>query len=101
MNPDRVGQLLDKGDYICKGGDWDTNLVVVLSGSVEKLVSDSCNGGRCIVRSLRRGDVEGVVEFLGAGTAQRCHALRAAEEKTRVRLVSRDSVMRLINMQDD
>jgi CRP-like cAMP-binding protein len=37
-----------------------------------------------------------VVEFLGAGTDQRCCAMRAAEDKTRVRLVGRDAVQRLL-----
>mmetsp|Transcript_41730 Transcript_41730/g.120563 ORF Transcript_41730/g.120563 Transcript_41730/m.120563 type:complete len:1127 (-) Transcript_41730:46-3426(-) len=92
-----LGQKLDPGDYICKGGDYDARLVVVLSGTVEKLVGDSPQGGKLVVRRLARGDCEGLPEFLGVGgTQQRTCALRAAGDGAHVRYVTREAIVSLM-----
>lgn len=94
-----VGQYFEPGESICKGGDFDDRLVLVLKGTVEKLVGDTPSGGRVVVRTLRRGDCEGLTEFLGVGSNQRTCALRAStsdSEGALVRFMPRDAVQNLL-----
>lgn len=91
-----IGMKLDPGEYICRGGDYDDKLVVIIKGTVEKLVGDAPQGGLCIVRVLQRGDCEGITEFLGVGSEQRTCALRAGPEGARVRFVGRQALTELL-----
>ncbi|CAE8741247.1 unnamed protein product [Polarella glacialis] len=97
---DFIGSIIEPGQYICKGGDYDSRLVLVISGTVEKLVGDSAGGGLCVTRVLQENDCEGLTEFLGVGTEQRTCALRAGPEGARVRYVSRTSLTALLNMRE-
>jgi len=97
LSADMRGQVIDPGEYVCYGGDYDNKLVVVLVGTLEKLVGDAPNGGKCITRTLVRGDCEGLTEFLGAGSEQRTCALRAGKDGARVRFVTREAVQKLIS----
>eukprot|EP00913_Durusdinium_trenchii_P000992 g915.t1 len=87
---------LEPGEYICRGGDYDDKLVVIIRGTVEKLVGDAPQGGLCIVRTLKRGDCEGITEFLGVGSEQRTCALRAGPDGARVRFVQRQALTELL-----
>ncbi|CAJ1371824.1 unnamed protein product [Effrenium voratum] len=91
-----IGMKLDPGEYIARGGDYDDKLVVIIRGTVEKLVGDAPQGGQCIVRTLKRGDCEGITEFLGVGSEQRTCALRAGPEGARVRFVQRQALTELL-----
>ena len=44
LYPSTVGTHLDPFDYCCKGGDYDQSLVLILSGTVDKLVGDAPAG---------------------------------------------------------
>lgn len=99
LRKDLIGQSIDAGEYVCRGGDYDTKLVLVVSGTVEKLVGDSPFGGRCVVRTLTRGDCEGLTEFLGVGSEQRTCCLRGGEGGARVRLVTRENIQELLKME--
>ncbi|CAK9062247.1 Uncharacterized protein SCF082_LOCUS32477, partial [Durusdinium trenchii] len=91
-----IGMKLEPGEYICRGGDYDDKLVVIIRGTVEKLVGDAPQGGLCIVRTLKRGDCEGITEFLGVGSEQRTCALRAGPDGARVRFVQRQALTELL-----
>ncbi|CAK0878182.1 unnamed protein product, partial [Prorocentrum cordatum] len=91
-----TGNAVDQGEFVCRGGDYDTKLILVLSGTLEKLVGDSPYGGRCVVRHLRRGDCEGLTEFLGAGSEQRTCCLRGGPGGARVRFVTRERFQKLL-----
>lgn len=91
-----IGMKLEPGEYICRGGNYDDKLVVIIRGTVEKLVGDAPQGGLCIVRTLKRGDCEGITEFLGVGSEQRTCALRAGPEGARVRFVQRQALTELL-----
>jgi len=95
-----IGQRFEEGETICTGADFDTNLVVVLNGIVEKRVANSPRGGLCAVKRLTRGDVEGMTEFLGAGSEQRQCALRAVGGPARVRYVQQSSIQKLCQLQN-
>mmetsp|Transcript_49448 Transcript_49448/g.110894 ORF Transcript_49448/g.110894 Transcript_49448/m.110894 type:complete len:791 (+) Transcript_49448:62-2434(+) len=94
-----IGQRFEEGETICHGADFDTNLIVVLNGTVEKRVANSARGGLCAVKRLMRGDVEGVTEFLGAGSAQRQCALQAVGGPARVRYVQQSSIQKLCQLE--
>jgi len=96
LRRDIIGQAVDQGEFVCRGGDYDTKLILVLSGTLEKLVGDSPYGGRCVVRHLRRGDCEGLTEFLGAGSEQRTCCLRGGPGGARVRFVTRERFQKLL-----
>lgn len=97
LNPKFIGQVCDPREIICQGGDYDCRLVVVLEGTVEKLVGGSSTGGRCVTRRLTPGMCEGLPEFLGVGgTLQRTCVLRATAEVARVRFVTKDAVQSLL-----
>eukprot|EP00927_Polykrikos_kofoidii_P036109 TRINITY_DN30521_c0_g1_i1.p1 TRINITY_DN30521_c0_g1~~TRINITY_DN30521_c0_g1_i1.p1 ORF type:complete len:1153 (-),score=195.98 TRINITY_DN30521_c0_g1_i1:570-4028(-) len=96
LRPKTIGEHFDEGEHIWLGGDLDTRLGVVLEGTVNKLVGDAPNGGRCVVRTLSRGDCEGLSEFLGVGSEQRTSALRAGSGGARVRFMPRDAVQNLL-----
>lgn len=91
-----IGEHFDPHQSIVCGGDFDARLILVLGGVVEKLVGDAPSGGRCVVRTLRRGDCEGLTEFLGVGSAQRTCALRAGPEGAHVRFMLREAVQDLL-----
>mmetsp|Transcript_19636 Transcript_19636/g.34765 ORF Transcript_19636/g.34765 Transcript_19636/m.34765 type:complete len:1205 (-) Transcript_19636:138-3752(-) len=91
-----LGVKVEPDEYICKGGDYDTKLVVVISGTVEKLVGDAPQGGLVVVRTLQRGDSEGITEFLGVGAEQRTCALRGGPDGARVRYVTRQALQQLL-----
>eukprot|EP00930_Biecheleria_cincta_P068934 TRINITY_DN56754_c0_g1_i1.p1 TRINITY_DN56754_c0_g1~~TRINITY_DN56754_c0_g1_i1.p1 ORF type:complete len:1214 (+),score=226.14 TRINITY_DN56754_c0_g1_i1:42-3683(+) len=99
LKHDFMGQRVDAEEYICKGGDYDTKLVVVISGTVEKLVGDAPQGGVCIVRTLQKGDYEGVTEFLGVGSEQRTCALRGGPDGAHIRYITRQAVTDLLKQQ--
>lgn len=96
LRREHVGKIFDPDEVIWNGGDFEQSLVVVLSGTVIKLVGSTPSGGRIPVRELHRGDYEGVAEFLGVGTEQRCSAMRAGPDGARCRFVPRNAVQDLL-----
>jgi CRP-like cAMP-binding protein len=90
LQPDLVGAQLEPEEYICRGGDYDTRLVVVLEGTIDKFV------GGIRVRTLVRGECEGLAEFLGVGIEQRTCTLRAGMDGARVRYVGREALRKVL-----
>eukprot|EP00928_Gymnodinium_smaydae_P013673 TRINITY_DN14974_c0_g1_i1.p1 TRINITY_DN14974_c0_g1~~TRINITY_DN14974_c0_g1_i1.p1 ORF type:complete len:1193 (+),score=262.83 TRINITY_DN14974_c0_g1_i1:321-3581(+) len=95
LRQDFIGERFDAGDSIFQGGDWDARLVLILGGSVEKLVGN----GQCTTRILTRGDCEGLTEFLGCGSQQRTCALRAGKDGAHVRWMPREAVQELLKQE--
>jgi len=99
--PSTIGEAMESGNYVCRGGDYETKLVVVLQGEVEKRVGEAPAGGRCVVRTLTRGDYEGITEFLGVGSEQRTCALRVSKDGSKVRYVERSCLNKLLEQTVD
>jgi CRP-like cAMP-binding protein len=96
LQPSLVGVTLEPSEYICRSGDYDARLVVVLEGTVEKLVGPT-HGGGVLVRRLERGECEGLSEFLGVGIEQRTSHLRAGPDGARVRYVGRPTLLKVLS----
>jgi CRP-like cAMP-binding protein len=88
--PKVVGQQFNYDDYLCSYDDYGIDLIVVISGKVEKIISGH------IMQVLGAGDAEGVNEFLGWTTRRKC-TLRIAEEGTRVRFLSREILLKVLD----
>eukprot|EP00746_Dinoflagellata_sp_MGD_P168375 gnl/MRDRNA2_/MRDRNA2_99792_c0_seq1.p1 gnl/MRDRNA2_/MRDRNA2_99792_c0~~gnl/MRDRNA2_/MRDRNA2_99792_c0_seq1.p1 ORF type:complete len:1150 (-),score=239.31 gnl/MRDRNA2_/MRDRNA2_99792_c0_seq1:43-3492(-) len=88
--PKVVGQVFNYDDYLCSYDDYGIDLIVVISGKVEKIIAGN------IMQVLTAGAAEGVNEFLGWTTRRKC-TLRIAEEGTRVRFLSRELLLKVLD----